>query len=72
PRARWRPKFLTKGQGLLEIVQHAAPFSSKPERTLKILEKALHSAIIIKGSRGEASLVSKSILGILGEEGESF
>ncbi|MCS6874610.1 MAG: hypothetical protein NZM17_08040, partial [Pyrinomonadaceae bacterium] len=47
PRARWRPKFLTKGQGLLEIVQHAAPFSSKPERTLKILEKALHSAIII-------------------------
>lgn len=60
--AKWRPKFLTKGQGLLEIISHAASFSAEPEKTLKILEKALSSAIIVKSKRGDVSSFFKEIL----------
>lgn len=62
PDAEWSPVRLTKGQGLLEIISHAAPFSKNPENTLRILEKAIDYATILKSYRSEAADVADLIL----------
>ncbi len=60
--ARWRPRILTRGKGVLELLANTVSARSQPELALSVLPKALESARIIKGVRGEASEVVESIL----------
>src|SRR6266581_4971383 len=61
--ARWRPRILTRGKGVLELLANTVSARSQPELALSVLPKALESARIVKGVRGEASEVLESILG---------
>ena len=60
--ARWRPRTLTRGKGVLELLANTVSARSQPELALRVLPKALESARVIKGTRGEASEIVEAIL----------
>ncbi len=60
--SRWRPRELTRGKGVLELMANAVAARTQPELALSVLPKALESAKILKGVRGEASEVVESIM----------
>jgi hypothetical protein len=60
--ARWRPRKLTRGKGVLELLANTVSARSQPELALSVLPKALESATIVKGVRGEASEIVDAIL----------
>jgi hypothetical protein len=55
PGARWAPRELSTGQGVLALLEHAIPAQDRPEQTLSVLGKALDSAVVLSGDRGEAA-----------------
>jgi len=60
--ARWRPRELTQGKAVLELLANTVSARSQPEMALNFLPKALESARILKGARGEASEMVDAIL----------
>lgn len=60
--AHWRPQSVSAGQGILELLSHTVSARRQPEKALAVLQRALASASIIKGARGEAHQVAGSIL----------
>jgi len=60
--ARWRPRQVTRGTGVLELMSNTVAARSQPELALTVLPAALESARILKGVRGEASEIVESIL----------
>jgi len=53
--ARFRPRELTRGKAVLELLANTVSARSQPEMALSYLSKAVSSAITFKGVRGEAS-----------------
>jgi hypothetical protein len=53
--ARWRPRQLTSGQGLLELLNNTVPARRKPQIVMPTLQRAVGEGIILKGVRGEAA-----------------
>ena len=60
--ARWRPRDLTRGKAVLELLANTVSARSQPEMALSFLPEALESARILKGVRGEASEMVDAIL----------
>jgi len=55
PGARWRPRPLSRGRALLEVLNHTVPARSRPEAALAALQAMLPGgAAALKGLRGEA------------------
>ncbi|HVS20619.1 MAG TPA: hypothetical protein VHD88_02160, partial [Pyrinomonadaceae bacterium] len=65
--ARWRPRQLTRGKGVLELMANTVSARSQPEMALTVLPKAIESAEILKGQRGEASELVDLILANVGD-----
>lgn len=53
--ARWRPRELTRGKAVLELLANTVSARSQPEMALSFLTKAVNRATSLKGVRGEAS-----------------
>ncbi len=60
--ARFRPRELSRGQGVLELLANTVSARTQPRLALDALPKALESAQVLKGARGEASEIADSIL----------
>lgn len=60
--ATWRPRSLTKGQGVLQLLANTVSARTQPELALIALPRALASARILKGVRGEAEKVIEKVL----------
>ena len=60
--ARWRPRQVTRGKGVLELLSNTVSARAQPEMALSVLPVALESALILKGVRGEAGEIVKAIL----------
>jgi len=60
--ARFRPRELSRGQGVLELLANTVSARTQPRLALEALPKALESAQVLKGARGEASQIIDSIL----------
>lgn len=60
--ARWRPRPLSPGEAMLELLARAAPARVKPEATLSTLERAVSGARAIEGRGGEADELAESLL----------
>ena len=60
--SRWRPREITRGKGVLELMANTVSARSQPQLALAVLPKALESAQILKGVRGEAGELVESIL----------
>lgn len=63
PEARWRPRALSPGQGVLELLDNTVPARRRPATTLSVLRRAVAEAVVLKGNRGEAAEVVRRVLG---------
>jgi hypothetical protein len=62
PGATWRPRRLTTGRGVLELLANTVSARSQTKLAFATLPKAIKSAEILKGVRGEADDVIDFIL----------
>ena len=60
--ARWRPRPLSHGQALMELLAHAVPAHRKPSAVLSTLKQVVLNAPTLKGARGEAEEIAESVL----------
>jgi len=60
--ARWRPRRLSTGQAVLELLANTVPARRRPEVVMPTLHSAVTEAIVLKGVRGEADRVARFIL----------
>jgi hypothetical protein len=59
---RWRPRELSRGHGLLELLANTVSARKEPRMALAVLRRSLDKARVLKGRRGEASDVACSLL----------
>ena len=58
--ARWRPRRLTPGQGVLALLANTVPARDRPAEALAALQRVVSTAPVLKGSRGEAADVKSA------------
>jgi hypothetical protein len=63
--ARWRPRQLLPGRGVMALLNHTVSIRRKPERALTTLRQVVADASVIKGARGEAAETADNLLGRL-------
>lgn len=54
PGARWRPRSITAGEALLRLLDNTVLARAQPQLALATLQRAVPSALALKGNRGEA------------------
>lgn len=59
---RWRPRRLTPGEGVLEMLSNTVCARRSPERAMNALSKVAGRAVALAGVRGEAARAAESIL----------
>ena len=60
--ARWKPKTMTVGGGMLGLFANTLVAREQPERALTLLERVARGAQILKGDRGDARNVVRAVL----------
>jgi hypothetical protein len=65
---RWRPRPVSPGRAIIEILKHTVSAQQYPERTLQRLERLVASAVSLRGARGEAEETAPLILARLDSE----
>jgi hypothetical protein len=60
--ARWRPRKLTPGKGVLEMLFNTVSARRSPERALATLQRVTAKAEVLKGVRGNATDVVPALL----------
>lgn len=65
--ARFRPRRLTEGQGLLALLANTVSARSQPEEAMRVLQRVATGAATFKSARGEAGDAAASILKLLDE-----
>ncbi|MEP6707149.1 MAG: hypothetical protein ABJC05_06495 [Pyrinomonadaceae bacterium] len=60
--ARWRPKQLSSGQAVLALLDHTVSARRHPDKAFETLREVVARARVLKGVRGEAGEVVKSVL----------
>jgi hypothetical protein len=60
--AGWRPRRLTPGECVLELLSNTVPARRSPARVLRALTRAADGANSLAGPRGEAAAVAQAIL----------
>lgn len=63
--ARWRPRTLSAGQGVLALVDNTLSARREPERALSALGQVAARAPVLKGARGEAADTARAIIALL-------
>jgi hypothetical protein len=60
--AKWQPQILSDGLGVMELLSHTIPIRYNPKFSLKVLNKTVNRAIIVKTKRGEAKDFALNLL----------
>ena len=60
--ARWRPRELSHGHGVLSLLANTPAARMRPNRALKVLTTSVGQARILRGKRGEAAQTVQDIL----------
>lgn len=60
--AKWRPRALSPGKAVLALLSNTVSARRDPEKALTALRQAVAHAKTIKGTRGEASKLARSVL----------
>ena len=61
--SRFRPRPLSAGRAVLELLAHTLPARRRPGRALDALTQAVAKASLLRGTRGEAEETARQILG---------
>ncbi len=62
PDARWSPRKLTPGEGVLELLFNTVSARRRPERALATLQRVTSQADVLKGVRGDAAKIAPALL----------
>ena len=62
PNAKWRPRILSSGKGLIEIIRDTIPIRNDPTFTLSVLNQVVQNSVIVKSPRGDVSESADRIL----------
>ena len=68
PGVRWRPRPISSGRAVMELLNHTVPARRDPERVFATLSSAVAEATVMKGARGEAAETAEVLLGRLSEQ----
>jgi len=60
---RFRPRPLSAGRAVLELLAHSLPARRRPGRVLDALSRVVSHALVLRGTRGEAEETAGQILG---------
>ena len=60
--ASWKPRILTTGEGMIEVLPHTLPRIINPVFSLKVLKMMATGAIIVKSPRNDAKKFAKILL----------
>ena len=60
--ARWRPRPLSAGQGVLALLDNTVPARRRPRQSLRALEAAVKEALVVSSPRGEAGSMAEKLL----------
>ncbi len=60
--AEWHAQVLSEGMGMIELLSHTIPIRYNPKFSLKVLNKIVNRAIIVKTKRGEAEEFAVKVL----------
>jgi hypothetical protein len=60
--ARWRPRKLTAGKGVLEMLFNTVSARRSPAKALATLQRVAAQADVLKGVRGDASKIAPALL----------
>jgi hypothetical protein len=58
----WRPRRLSAGKGVLELLSHTVNARRRPDTALTTLPRVVANATVLKGVRGEAGKIADAIL----------
>jgi hypothetical protein len=58
----WKPKILSDGRGIMEMLSHTIPIRYNPKFSLEVLNKVSKRAIICKSQRGDSSEFASLLL----------
>jgi hypothetical protein len=72
PRARWRPRRLSPGIGLLRMLDNTVSARRSPETVLSTLKQVVSDADIVEGVRGEATQVVNWVVARYGPPAPRF
>ena len=61
--SRFRPRPISQGRAVLELLANTLPARRRPERVLDTLTRVVSQAVVLRGSRGEAEKTAGQILG---------
>ena len=68
PGVRWRPRRLSPGRAVMELLARTIPARRDPERVFATLRSATAEALALKGARGEVEEVTDVLLDRLTEQ----
>jgi hypothetical protein len=60
--ARWRPRRLTSGKGVLQLLFNTVSARRDPQRALETLERVAAQAEVLQGVRGQATEIAPALL----------
>ena len=60
--AKWRPRRLTPGKGVLELLFNTVSARRSPEKALSTLRHVTRKAEVLKGARGETAAIVEALL----------
>jgi len=60
--ARWRPRKLTSGRGVLQLLFNTVSARRTPQKALETLERVATQAEVLNGARGHATEVVAAVL----------
>lgn len=64
--ATFRPRVLSKGRALLAMLENTVPARRRPRSSVRVLERALATAVVLKGPRGDVGQAAETLLRRLG------
>ncbi|HEX4735772.1 MAG TPA: hypothetical protein VH247_15285 [Thermoleophilaceae bacterium] len=62
PGAEWRPRRLSRGEGVLSLLSRCVPARNRPEEALRFITAAAENAVVLEGERGEAAEFAEMVL----------
>ena len=68
PNRKWRPKILSPGKGVLEMIPFTLPIRAQPDFSMRVLNNIASSATIALSRRGSADKFAKTLLNFVDKQ----
>jgi hypothetical protein len=68
PGAEWRPQLRSRAQGMMALLSNTLHARDRPEDVLPVTRRAVDTAVVLEGERGEAEFVAPRLLAALDEQ----